>query len=160
MSAWAEGKTATGWTSARVLADAGSGPIGGLLLMRRVGPGPYALGYLPRGPLASSFDAASVRAFEWEAIIRSKAAGARIFDMWGRSTGGTAHFKQAFGGRMVEYGGTFDLVVNPAVHALDQRGRRAFVWLARRHRGPGGSAADRSARGEDPGVATSGSTEA
>jgi lipid II:glycine glycyltransferase (peptidoglycan interpeptide bridge formation enzyme) len=73
--------------------------------------------------------------FEWEAIVRCKAAGARIFDMWGRSTPGIAHFKQGFGGRVVEYGGTFDLVVNPAVHALVQRGRRGFVWLARRRRG-------------------------
>ncbi len=73
--------------------------------------------------------------FEWEAIIRSKAAGASIFDMWGRSTKGIAHFKQGFGGRVVEYGGTFDLVVNPAVRSLYLRGRRAFVWVARRRRG-------------------------
>lgn len=306
MSAWAEAKRATGWTSARVIADGGSGPIGGQLLMRRLGPGPYALGYLPRGPVASSFDAASVGAFsaalrdfarsrrlthvtadpglegdahasimvaagwrpaaavqltssqlidltrsedelwsdvykssrryangarkrgctvregdeddlrvfydilvetalrsgfiprafeayrdvyrafarhgrarllighlpdgsavsskliltsggrasqlyggltaaggearaghffEWEAILRCRAAGAQVFDMWGRSTRGIAHFKQGFGGRVVVYGGTFDLVVDPVVHALFERGRRAFVWLARRRRG-------------------------
>jgi peptidoglycan pentaglycine glycine transferase (the first glycine) len=73
--------------------------------------------------------------FEWEAIIRSKAAGASIFDMWGRSTKGIAHFKQGFGGRVVEYGGTFDLVVNPAARGFYLRSRRAFVWLARRRRG-------------------------
>jgi peptidoglycan pentaglycine glycine transferase (the first glycine) len=306
MSAWAKAKAATGWSAARVVADAGSGPIGGQLLMRRLGPGPYSLGYLPRGPVATSFDAASVEAFtaaltdfarthrlthitadpglegpepgsllraagwrdsdalqldstqvidlskseeelwsdvykssrryangarkrgctvrdsgesdlevfyeilaqtakrsgfipraleayravyrafaangnariligslpdgsdvsskmiltsggrasqlyggltdeggkarsghffEWEAIIRSKAAGAEVFDMWGRSTPGIAHFKLGFGGKVVEYGGTYDLVVNPMVRSLYVQGRRAFVRLARRSRG-------------------------
>jgi lipid II:glycine glycyltransferase (peptidoglycan interpeptide bridge formation enzyme) len=306
LCAWAESKAATGWRAVRVVADGGSGPIGGQLLIRRLGPGPYALGYVPRGPVASRFDGPSVAAFtdalrgvarehrlthvtadpglegtahhphmaaagwqpasplqptttqlidlsrsetelwsdvykssrryangarragctvreggedelqafyailvqtaersgfiprafeayrdvyrafaragrarlligylpdgravssklillsggraaqlyggltdaggearaghffEWEAIVRSKDAGATLFDMWGRSTSGIAHFKQGFGGRVVEYGGTFDLVVNPAVHALFRQGRRAFVSLARRRRG-------------------------
>ena len=77
--------------------------------------------------------------------MRCKAAGARVFDMWGRSTPGIAHFKQGFGGRVVEYGGTWDLVVNPAVHALVQRGRRGLVWLARRRRGLDGPADRRPA---------------
>jgi lipid II:glycine glycyltransferase (peptidoglycan interpeptide bridge formation enzyme) len=313
LSAWAEAKAAAGWQAVRVLADGGSGPIGGQVLVHRLGPGPFAVGYVPRGPVASRFDAASVAAFtealrgvarehrlthvtvdpglegtvhhptmaaagwrpapplqptssqvidlsrsetelwsdvykssrryangarragctvregdeadlpvfydvlvetskrsgfiprameayrdvyrafarvgrarlligylpdgrpvssklilvsggraaqlyggltdaggearaghlfEWEAIIRSRAAGAAIFDMWGRSTAGIAHFKQGFGGRVVEYGGTFDLVVHPAAHALYQRARRASVWLARRRRGLGDDAAD------------------
>jgi peptidoglycan pentaglycine glycine transferase (the first glycine) len=306
LSTWAEAKSTTGWTATRVIAEAGSGPIGGQLLLRRLGPGPWAVGYLPRGPVATSFDAASVAAFtaalrdvagsrrlthvtadpglegdehvatmldagwrpadavqltstqlidltqdeselwsdvykssrryvngarkrgctvreggegdlpvfydilvetatrsgfiprafesygdvyrafarhglarlligylpdgtavsskliltcggraaqlyggltdaggearaghffEWEAIVRCKAGGAQVFDMWGRSTGGIAHFKQGFGGRVVEYGGTFDLVVDPVMHTLYQRGRRVFVKLARRRRG-------------------------
>jgi lipid II:glycine glycyltransferase (peptidoglycan interpeptide bridge formation enzyme) len=306
LSAWARAKAATGWRAERVVADGGSGPIGGQLLIRRLGPGPFALGYVPRGPVARRFDETSLAAFttalrsvararrlthvtadpglegeghhrlfeatgwrpadalqltssqvidlgkseaelwsdvykssrryangarkrgcrvreggeadlpvfydilvetavrsgfiprafeayrdvyraftaegrallligslpdgrdvsskliltcggraaqlyggltdaggevraghyfEWEAILRCKAAGARTFDMWGRSTPGIAHFKQGFGGRVVEYGGTWDLVVNSAVHALVQRGRRTFVALARRRRG-------------------------
>ena len=306
MSAWARAKAPYGWTSTRVVADGGSGPIGGQVLMRSLGPGPFAMGYAPRGPIATAFDAASLQAwtealrevarsrrlthvtadpglegadhhrlfdaagwipsdvlqlastqiidlsptedalwhdvykssrryangarkkgcyvqergegdlpafydilvetavrsgfipraieayadvyrafaedgnariligylpdgtpvsskmiltsggrasqlyggltdeggkaraghfFEWEAIIRSKAAGATVFDMWGRSTKGIAHFKQGFGGRVVEYGGTFDLVVNAPVRSLYQRGRRAWVRLARRRRG-------------------------
>lgn len=320
MTAWATAKEATGWISARVVADGGSGPVGAQVLMRSLGPGPYALGYLPRGPVATAFDAASLTAFtaalrafarsrrlthvtadpglegtahhpileaagwqpsdpvqlqstqiidlsrteeelwsdvykssrryangarkkgctvkeggeealpvfydilvetadrsgfipraidayadvyhaferhgkariligylpdgtpvsskmiltsggrasqlyggltdegskaraghyfEWEAIIRSKAAGASIFDMWGRSTKGIAHFKQGFGGRVVEYGGTFDLVVNPAVRGLYLRGRRAFVWLARRRRGLDTDAPTAPAPGSD-----------
>jgi lipid II:glycine glycyltransferase (peptidoglycan interpeptide bridge formation enzyme) len=306
LSAWAAAKAGTGWRSVRIVADGGSGPIGGQLLIRRLGPGPFSVGYVPRGPVARHFDGSSVEAFskalrevareqrlthvtadpglegtdhhrlmtaagwrltsplqptttqlidlakteaelwsdvykssrryangarkagctvreggeaelpvfydilvetsrrsgfipralqayrdvyrafaaagrahlligylpdgravssklilvsggraaqlygglsdaggearaghlfEWEAILRSKAGGAAVFDMWGRSTGGIAHFKQGFGGRVVEYGGTFDLVVNPTVHALYQRGRRTFVALARRRRG-------------------------
>jgi lipid II:glycine glycyltransferase (peptidoglycan interpeptide bridge formation enzyme) len=306
MTPWAAAKTATGWTAERVVADGGSGPIGAQILVRRLGPGPWAMGYLPRGPVATRFDAASVAAFteaarelarshrlthltadpglegaeparslseagwqateavqlgttqvidlskteeelwsdvykssrryangarrrgcsvreggeeylpvfyailvetaersgfiprafeayrdvyrafaavdrariligslpdgtdvssklilvsggrasqlyggltdaggkeraghlfEWEAIIRSKAAGADIFDMWGRSTKGIAHFKQGFGGRVVEYCGTWDLVVNPLVRNLYLRARRTWVSLARRRRG-------------------------
>jgi peptidoglycan pentaglycine glycine transferase (the first glycine) len=306
MTAWAAAKAPYGWTSARVVTDAGSGPIGAQVLLRKLGPGPFAMGYMPRGPVATSFDAASLEAFteavrdfarshrlthvtadpglegeahdtlfkssgweptealqlastqiidlspteeelwsdvykssrryangarkkgcyvkevgesdlqvfydilvetaarsgfipraieayadvyrsferqgkariligylpdgtavsskmvlssggrasqlyggltdeggkaraghffEWEAIIRSKAAGASIFDMWGRSTKGIAHFKQGFGGRVVEYGGTFDLVVKAPVRSLYLRGRRTWVRLARRRRG-------------------------
>lgn len=306
MSAWAAAKAPYGWSSARVVADGGSGPIGGQLLIRSLGPGPFAMGYAPRGPVATSFDQASLDAwteavrefagsrrlthvtadpglegeahhplftsagwepadvvqltstqvidlslteeelwhdvykssrryangarkkgcyvqehgeeampvfyeilaetatrsgfiprameayadvyrafakagdariligylpdgtavsskmivtsggrmsqlyggltevgsdarsghfFEWEAITGSKAAGASVFDMWGRSTKGIAHFKAGFGGRVVEYGGTFDLVVNAPVRGLYQRARRTWVRLARRRSG-------------------------
>jgi peptidoglycan pentaglycine glycine transferase (the first glycine) len=306
MTAWAAAKAPYGWKSTRVVADGGSGPIGGQVLIRRLGPGPFAMGYAPRGPVATALDQASLDAwtaalrdfakskrlthvtadpglegtehhplfaaagwepadvlqlastqiidlskteeelwhdvykssrryangarkkgcyveengdeqlpifydiltqtaqrsgfipraieayadvyrafdregdariligylpdgtpvsskmiltsggrasqlyggltdeggaarsghfFEWEAITRSKAAGASIFDMWGRSTKGIAHFKQGFGGRVVEYGGTFDLVANAPVRSLYQRGRRAWVGIARRRRG-------------------------
>jgi lipid II:glycine glycyltransferase (peptidoglycan interpeptide bridge formation enzyme) len=320
LSAWAEAKAATGWRSVRVVADGGSGPIGGQLLVHRLGPGPFAVGYLPRGPIATSFDRRSVEAFtsalrdmaraqrlthvtadpglegdahhaslraagwrpstpmqptssqlidlsrseaelwsdvykssrryangarkagctvregdesdlpvfheivvqtarrsgfipraleayrdvyrafakggrahlligslpdgrpvssklilvcggraaqlyggltdagwearaghffEWQAIIASREAGASVFDMWGRSTGGIAHFKQGFGGRVVEYGGTFDLVVNPRVHAIFQRARAVSVRLARRRRGlDGGEGAGHARAGE------------
>ena len=319
LSAWAEAKAGTGWSASRVVADGGSGPIGGQLLVRRLGPGPWSVGYLPRGPVATTLDAASIEAFtralrdaaraqrlthvsadpgleghaherlltaagwrpspplqltstqlidltrsedelwsdvykssrryangarkrgctvregdeddlavfyeilvetarrsgfipralaayrdvyrafartgrarllighlpdgrpvssklilscggraaqlyggltdaggelraghlfEWEAIIRSRAAGARVFDMWGRSTPGIAHFKQGFGGRVVEYGGTFDLVIHPAAHTLVREGRRLLVGLARRRRGLGPSGGPRAAHGE------------
>ena len=320
LSAWAQAKQHTGWTSLRVVADGGSGPIGGQVLMRRLRPGPFSLGYVPRGPVATSFDEVSLAAFgaalrevaksrrlthvtaepglegtahhalfraagwkpaqalqpptsqiidlrkteeelwsdvykssrryangarkrgctvreggqedlpvfydilvetahrsgwipraleaygdvyrafaeqgrariligslpdgtavssklilrcggtdfqfyggltdsggkersghffEWEAIIRSKAAGASFFDMWGRSTKGIAHFKQGFGGRVVEYGGAWDLVANPTVRALSVRGRAAMVWLARRRHGLGSNDDATPAPGSD-----------
>ena len=57
LTAWATAKAATGWTSERVVVDAGSGPIGGQVLIRTLGPGPLAFGYAPRGPVATRFDA-------------------------------------------------------------------------------------------------------
>jgi hypothetical protein len=88
--------------------------------------------------------------FEWQAIVRSKAAGARIFDMWGRSTPGIAHFKQGFGGRVVEYGGTWDLVAQPLVHAFYEQARRGFVALARRRRGLGASSGEERPASDAP----------
>ena len=71
MSAWAPAKAPYGWTSTRVVADGGSGPIGGQVLIRRLGPGPFAMGYAPRGPVATAFDAASLEA--WTAALREAA---------------------------------------------------------------------------------------
>ena len=56
MSAWAAAKAPYGWSAARVVADGGSGPIGGQVLIRRLGPGPFAMGYAPRGPVATVLD--------------------------------------------------------------------------------------------------------
>ena len=312
LTAWATAKAATGWTSERVVVDGGSGPIGGQVLIRRLGPGPFGFGYVPRGPVATTFDGPSIEAFtaavrgvarshrlvhvtvdpglegpeparlltdagwrpsdpvqppttqlidlrpdedalwsdvykstrryvngarkqgctvregtesdlpefyailvetarrsgfihrslesyrdvyrafaaqgrariligslpdgtavsskmiltsgpraaqlygglsdagtearsghffEWEAIVRSKAAGATTFDMWGRSTSGIAHFKQGFGGRPVDYCGTFDLVTMPLARSAFLVARRGFVRLARRWRGLDGRSA-------------------
>jgi lipid II:glycine glycyltransferase (peptidoglycan interpeptide bridge formation enzyme) len=306
LTAWATAKAGTGWAVERVVVDGGSGPIGGQVLIRRLGPGPLAIGYVPRGPVATVLDRPSIEAFttavrdlarshrlvhvtvdpglegagpvrlltdagwrpsdavqpqstqlidlrpdeaalwsdvykstrryvngarrqgctvregteadlpvffdilvetarrsgfihrsfegyrdvyrafatsgrariligslpdgtpvsskmllisgpraaqlygglsdagtaarsghffEWEAIVRSKAAGATVFDMWGRSTGGIAHFKQGFGGRPVDYCGTFDLVTMPLARSAFLAARRGFVRLARRRRG-------------------------
>ena len=84
--------------------------------------------------------------FEWEAIRYCKEQGATLFDMWGRSTKGIAHFKQGFGGRPVDYAGTFDLVTMPLARSAFLIARRGFVRLARRRRGldADGSAAAQS----------------
>ena len=60
---WAVSKRPNGWTAARVVADGGSGPIGALVLVRRLGPGPFAVGYIPRGPIATTWDEPSIAAF-------------------------------------------------------------------------------------------------
>ncbi len=76
LTAWAEAKAAYGWRAARVLADGGSGPIGAQVLLRRLGPGPFAMGYLPRGPVATRFDAVSLQAFS--AALRGFGASHRL----------------------------------------------------------------------------------
>ncbi len=63
LNAWATVKAANGWSSVRVVADGGSGPIGALVLTRKIGPGPFGVGYAPRGPIATRWDEASLEAF-------------------------------------------------------------------------------------------------
>ncbi len=70
LSAWATVKAPNGWRGVRVVADAGSGPIGAQVLVRKLGPGPFGVGYAPRGPLASTWDESSVAAFT-ESIRRA-----------------------------------------------------------------------------------------
>jgi lipid II:glycine glycyltransferase (peptidoglycan interpeptide bridge formation enzyme) len=300
-TAWATAKAPAGWSAQRLVVDAGSGPIGGQVLLRPLGPGPFSVGYIPHGPLATEWDLASVDAFstalhelaqqrrlthvtaepavgggepsrllsaagwtrgdaiqpastllvdldrseqaiwsslygstrryvnrarkagcsvrvgdgsdlpilqdiveqtaaragfiprpfeahravceafaargealllvgllpdgsvasaklilmngrracqlygglsdrgiaeraghffEWEAIRRSRALGARWFDMWGCPTTGIAHFKQGFGGRLVHYAGAWDLVRSPVLRKLVSFGRRSGRQLA------------------------------
>jgi lipid II:glycine glycyltransferase (peptidoglycan interpeptide bridge formation enzyme) len=66
LTSWQAAKAGTGWSGLRVVADGGSGPIGAQVLVRRLGPGPFAVGYAPRGPIAARFDAASLAAFTLE----------------------------------------------------------------------------------------------
>jgi len=60
---WAVSKRPNGWSAARVVADGGSGPIGAQVLIRKLGPGPFAVGYIPRGPIATTWDEPSLAAF-------------------------------------------------------------------------------------------------
>jgi lipid II:glycine glycyltransferase (peptidoglycan interpeptide bridge formation enzyme) len=60
---WAVSKRPNGWTSIRVVADGGSGPIGAQVLIRKLGPGPFGVGYAARGPVATTWDEPSLAAF-------------------------------------------------------------------------------------------------
>jgi peptidoglycan pentaglycine glycine transferase (the first glycine) len=70
LSAWATVKAANGWRRVRVVTDGGSGPIGAQVLVRRLGPGPFGIGYAPRGPVATTWDRDSILAFS-EAVRRT-----------------------------------------------------------------------------------------
>jgi peptidoglycan pentaglycine glycine transferase (the first glycine) len=61
LTGWARVKAANGWRSRRVVVDAGSGPVGVQLLIRRLGPTPFGVGYAPRGPIGAT-DASSIQA--------------------------------------------------------------------------------------------------
>ncbi len=61
LTGWAQVKAASGWRARRIVTDAGHGPVGIQLLMRRLGPTPFGIGYAPRGPVGAS-DPDSLRA--------------------------------------------------------------------------------------------------
>jgi lipid II:glycine glycyltransferase (peptidoglycan interpeptide bridge formation enzyme) len=63
----------------------------------------------------------------WEAIKFGKKMGCQIFDMWGTPGPnpnpknpwyGFHRFKEGFGGQLVEFIGTYDLVLNPSLYSL------------------------------------------
>jgi lipid II:glycine glycyltransferase (peptidoglycan interpeptide bridge formation enzyme) len=72
---------------------------------------------------------------KWEAIRSSREQGASVYDMWGLSHGGIAHFKAGFGGREVRYIGAYRLVLDRLATATIDGARRANTWLARRRHG-------------------------
>ncbi|MBI3379510.1 peptidoglycan bridge formation glycyltransferase FemA/FemB family protein [Candidatus Gottesmanbacteria bacterium] len=63
----------------------------------------------------------------WEAIRFGKRNGAKVFDLWG-SLGpnpdpkdpwfGFHRFKQGYGAKLIEFEGSFDLVINPALYGI------------------------------------------
>jgi lipid II:glycine glycyltransferase (peptidoglycan interpeptide bridge formation enzyme) len=84
--------------------------------------------------------AADLRAnylLKWEAIRRSREAGAEEYDLWGLPTAGIAHFKEGFGGREVQYVGAWDLDLDRlgamAIRSAEAA-RRQYVRLRNRGR--------------------------
>lgn len=68
---------------------------------------------------------------KWEAMKRSREAGAEAYDMWGLSSPGIAHFKAGFGGREVRFAGAWDLVVDPVGRVALDGARRVQTWVSR-----------------------------
>ena len=63
----------------------------------------------------------------WEAIRFGKNQGAKMFDMWGAlgpnpnthdSWYGFHRFKEGYGAKLVEFTGTYDLVLNPPLYPI------------------------------------------
>lgn len=55
----------------------------------------------------------------WNAIKFGKTLGLKTFDLWGADeVKGYTKFKKGFGGKKVEFAGTWDLVVNPTIYPL------------------------------------------
>jgi len=82
--------------------------------------------YYPYGASTRSYrEVMAPHALFWEAIKSGKKQGCKIFDMWG-SLGpnpnpldpwyGFHRFKEGFGGGLVEFLGTYDLVINPQIY--------------------------------------------
>jgi peptidoglycan pentaglycine glycine transferase (the first glycine) len=49
----------------------------------------------------------------WAGLTHAKAAGYRLYDLWGLPNEGIAYFKAGWGGRQVDYVGAWDLIVDP-----------------------------------------------
>ena len=75
-TAWAEVKAANGWVPERVVIDAAEGPVGCQLLVHRLAPSPWSIGYAPRGPVATRFGAGGVTA--WTDAVRAVAGRMRL----------------------------------------------------------------------------------
>ena len=71
----------------------------------------------------------------WALALPAFAVPERVIDLEGTANTRDIGGYPTTDGRVVEYGGTFDLVVNAPVRGLYQRGRRAWVRLARRRSG-------------------------
>jgi len=63
----------------------------------------------------------------WEAIKYGQSLGLKTFDMWGclgpdanasEQGFGFHHFKQGYGGNLVQFVGTYDLVINPQLYKI------------------------------------------
>ncbi len=63
LSGWARSKAANGWRSWALAVEAPGGTIGARILLRRPAGVPWTFAYAPRGPLAASWEAASLAAF-------------------------------------------------------------------------------------------------
>lgn len=75
----------------------------------------------------------------WEAILLGKQLGCTVFDMWGSSAtndqkdpwSGFTRFKKGFGGRLVKFEDTYDLVLNKQLYFLLTLGNK-IRWLVLR----------------------------
>lgn len=78
----------------------------------------------------------------WQALKRAKAAGYKIYDMWGLPNEGITYFKAGWGGRQIDYVGAWDLVVDPLGARIFEAAVRARATIGRLRRlGRGGSGA-------------------
>lgn len=82
-------------------------------------------------------------AMMWRVIQFGKEKGCRLFDMWG-SPGpdpkpsdpwyGFHRFKMGYGAKLVEFVGTYDLVVNPVLYPLYRLGNELRWWFLKLRR--------------------------
>ncbi len=84
--------------------------------------------YYPYGASSNNFrNVMASNLMMWEAIRWGKKNGAKLFDMWGALGPnpnpddpwyGFHRFKQGYGGKLVEFIGSYDLIINPNLYRL------------------------------------------
>ena len=68
----------------------------------------------------------------WEAIRYGKKLGLKTFDLWGREPGkGFTKFKEGYNPKVVEFLGTWDLVIDKSKYNL-YRAAENIRWIALR----------------------------
>jgi lipid II:glycine glycyltransferase (peptidoglycan interpeptide bridge formation enzyme) len=96
------------------------------------------IGYYPYGASSSqNRELMASNLLAWEALKLAKKSGCKMFDFWG-SLGpepdikdpwyGFHRFKEGYGGELVEFVGTWDLVLNPAIYTIYSIGDKLRWW--------------------------------
>lgn len=98
--------------------------------------------YYPYGASSNKFrNTMASNLMMWEAIRFGKNHGAKVFDMWGALEPnpskndpwyGFHRFKEGYNAKLVEFVGSFDLVVNPTIYGLYNlvhKGREVFLKI-------------------------------
>lgn len=66
----------------------------------------------------------------WETAKWGKSQGCKIYDLWGVEEGkGFTDFKERFGPQTVEFMGTYDLIINPALYWLFRISENIRWWI-------------------------------
>jgi len=61
----------------------------------------------------------------WEAIKFGKKLGLKTFDLWGREEGkGFTKFKEGYNPKVIEFLGTWDLIINKPMYAVYKFGEK------------------------------------
>lgn len=89
--------------------------------------------YYPYGASSEQFkNVMANNLMMWEAIKLGKRLGLTTFDLWGREEGkGFTKFKEGYNPKVIEFLGTWDLVINKPIYHLYQRAEKIRWWLLR-----------------------------
>lgn len=120
-----------------LIAEVENQPVGAVVIFRFAGQAWYIHGM--------SLDEHREKMFnyrlQWEAMLRAKAAGCQVFDMWGAPDAfdeddplwGVYRFKDGFGGQVVRSLGAWDYPVRPLFYRLySQILPRILGWMRKR----------------------------
>ena len=102
------------------------------------------VGYYPYGASSSQHrELMASNLLAWKALLLAKKSGCKLFDFWGSLEPepdpknpwyGFHRFKEGYGGRLMEFVGTWDLVLNPVFYTIYSIGDRLRWWWLRRRR--------------------------
>ncbi|OGO63647.1 MAG: hypothetical protein A2Z45_05400 [Chloroflexi bacterium RBG_19FT_COMBO_55_16] len=122
-----------------LIAEVEGQPVAGLVIFRFAGKAWYMIG-MSREAAREKMPS---HLLQWEAMLRAKAAGCKLYDLWGAPDEflesdplwGVYRFKEGFGGKVVRGIGAWDLPVRPFYYRLyTQVLPRLLDWMRWRGR--------------------------